>query len=178
MAEDYLNYSNFQSDEWDYAGATAEAIKTEIARLIDNTFGNGGLSAIQKTAMEKAAFLHYEAQNAMKAAAAAAVRAASYADIPESVLFKDAEATRIAYQNIAKNLISESDQVMKNAGANAALASKIANAASALGSAINIAQLGWAASKGDAYLMALRIIVWKPVSQGWQISWSGSDCFR
>ena len=158
MADNEIDYSTFQPDWWDAAGATTEAIKTEIAILVDSTFGTGGLPAIQKAAIEQATFAQYEAQQAIKAAAAAAAKAASYADIPDSVLYKDAVASRIAYENIAKNYINESAQVIKNAGADAALVSKLLKAAAVLGPAINIAQLGAAAATGDAYVVAQKAV--------------------
>ena len=153
MAENLIDYQNFQTDWWDAVGVTAEAVKTEVTRLIDSTFGPGGLSAIQRTALEQATFRQYEAQQAMKAAGAAAVRAASYADLPDSTLFKDAVASRSAYENIAKAAVGDAGQIMKAAAADGALASKLLTVANVLGPAINAAQLGAAAATGDAYVV-------------------------
>jgi hypothetical protein len=158
MSNNLIDYSNFQPDWWDLAGATGEAVKAEINRLIESAFGVGGLSAIQKTAIEQAAFKQFEAQQAMKAAGAAALRAATYADIPGSALFQDALASRIAYENISKNLVTEAGQIMKNAAADGALVAKLAAVANVLGPAINVAQLGAAAATGDAYTVGQKAI--------------------
>ena len=158
MSENLIDYSNFQPDWWDAAGVTGEAVKTEITRLIDNTFGIGGLSAIQKTAIELSTFKQYEAQQAIKAAGAAAVRAVSYADMPGSALFRDALASRIAYENIAKNLVTEAGQIMRNAAVDGALVSKLSTIVNILGPAINTVQLGAAAATGDAYIVSQKAI--------------------
>ena len=158
MSENLIDYSNFQPDWWDAVDVSGEAIKTEISRLIDSTFGPGGLSAIQKQALEAAGAKQYDAQKAMKAAGEAAIRAISYADQPNSVLFKDALASRIAYENIAKAASNESTQIIKNAGVDAALVSKLSVVAKVLGPAINIAQLGNAAATGDAYIVGQKAV--------------------
>ncbi len=158
MSSNVINYDTFKPDWWDAAGAGAEAIKAEIARLINETFGPAGLSAIQRTAIEQSAFRHYEAQQAIKAAGAAAVTAAGYADVPNSTLYKDAMASRAAYENIAKSLINDANQIMRSAAADGALASKIAMVANVLGPAINIAQLGAAASTGDSYIVGQKAV--------------------
>ena len=41
---------------------TAENVKTEISRLVNDTFDTGGLNAVQRMAMEQATFKQYEAQ--------------------------------------------------------------------------------------------------------------------
>jgi hypothetical protein len=121
--------------------------------LIDSTFGPGGLSAIQRTAMEQATFRQYEAQQAIKAAGAAAARAATYADLPDSAQFRDAVASRITNENIARSAANDASQIMRNAAVDSALASKLVTVANVLGPAINAAQLGAAASTGDAYVV-------------------------
>ncbi len=98
MPEKTIDYSNFQLDWWDSAGIGAESVKLQMDILIDSTFGVGGISSIQKNALAAAALRQYDSQQAMKAAGAASIRAASYADLPNSALFKDALASRIAYK--------------------------------------------------------------------------------
>ena len=152
MSDTLINYDNFQPDEWDAAGATAEIVKAEITRLIDSTFGVGGISAIQREAILDATYKHAEAQKAMQAAGEASLRAASYADIPNSPLFKEAVSSRIANENIAKSLISQAEQVMQNAKADIALTSKLLTVGKVLGPAVDVIQVGVAAYSDDAYI--------------------------
>jgi Ca2+-binding RTX toxin-like protein len=158
MSENQINYSDFEPDWWDAAGIAAEAVASEIDQLIDSTFGVGGLSAAEKAAVSAAAARMYDSQQAMKAAAEAGVRALSYADQPDSPLFRDALASRLSYENIAKAAANDAGQILRNSGTDLALASKIAMVANVLGPAINIAQLGVAAATGDANVVAQKAV--------------------
>ena len=158
MSENQINYSDFEPDWWDAAGIAAEAVASEIDQLIDSTFGVGGLSAAEKAAVGAAAGRMYDSQQAMKAAAEAGVRALSYADQPDSPLFRDALASRLSYENIAKTAANDAGQILRNSGTDLALASKVAMVANILGPAINVAQLGAAASTGDAYVVAQKAV--------------------
>lgn len=154
MSENQINYSDFEPDWWDALGVAAEAVAAEVDQLIDSTFGVGGIAAAEKAALSAAAARMYDSQQAMKLAAEAGVRALSYADQPDSALFRDALASRIAYENVAKVAANDAGQILRDSGVDRALASKVATVASVLGPAINIAQLGAAAATGDAYVVA------------------------
>jgi len=66
-----INYEGYERDWWDEVGITADAVKTGIDQLVQETFGTGGIPAAQQQAIADAAKLHYEAQEAMKLAAKA-----------------------------------------------------------------------------------------------------------
>ncbi|GFM76187.1 hypothetical protein PSCICM_20060 [Pseudomonas cichorii] len=150
MASSQIDYSTFEPDWWDGVGVSAEAVKGGIEQAIYEAYG-GSISDANRKALADAAYQHYLAQSAMKASAAAAREALQHADLPDSQLYKNAAATAKAYESIAKNAIGEANQIMSNANASAALTTNLSRLASALGPAINIAQLGVAINTGDAY---------------------------
>src|SRR6187402_1127747 len=114
MPNGTISYAVFCLKKKNKIGATAEAVKAQIALLIEQAFPDG-VSGIQKQAAKEATEMMYKSQQAMKDAAAAAQRAAQYADLPDSPLYKDAISSKTAYENIARNFANEARQIGTNA---------------------------------------------------------------
>jgi hypothetical protein len=153
-----ISYQNFQPDWWAGIGAAAESVKIAIEDAINTAFGDGGIPAIQRQAIIDVARTNFDYQPAMKGAAAAAQDAARYADLPNSPLYQNAIATQRAYERIASNSSIQAAQIIKSAGTDVALVSNMRKLGSLLGPAINIIDLGEAASSGDAFVVAERAI--------------------